>query len=114
MKEFVNGVVFGILLIIVLVFYLIYKTRAVPVPNIVGQEWPKELEAFLKKQLSADINDLAVGDTKMSPTMDIAWVNLIFTRLFLSSRSSSLYKSMIKSISYKMNANLKKGLLVSK
>lgn len=113
MKEFVYGIFFGIILLLSGVFILLKKTRVIPTLSIVSEEWPVELEEYIKKNTSRDDDDHCVGDIFMSPTMDIAWMNLIFTRLFLSLRASSSYKeTTMESISMKMNLNLKKGLLV--
>lgn len=113
MKEFVYGILFGIFLLVSGVFLLLKKTRVIPTLSIVSEKWPEELEEYIRKNTSRDDDDHGVGDIFMSPTMDIAWLNLIFTRLFLSLRSSSSYKeTTLESISMKMNLNLKKGLLV--
>ena len=113
MKEFVYGVIFGVLMIVYAVFFILQKTRRVPILSQVPEEWPKPLEDFIKRQLATEEVDNSVGNVFMSPTVDIAWLNLIFTRLFLSLRSSKSYKEMtLQRISKNMNLNIKKGLLV--
>jgi hypothetical protein len=113
MKEFVNGFVFGIIVIFVVAMILFASTRVVPQVTALKQDVPKELEEFLKRNTSRQDSDALVGELYMSPEMDIQWLDLVFTRLFLCLRSSASYKEMtLDRISKKMNLNLKKGLLV--
>jgi hypothetical protein len=113
MKEFVNGFVFAIILIFVVVMILFTITRVVPEVTALRQDVPKELEEILKRNTSRQDSDILVGELYMSPTMDIQWLDLVLSRLFLCLRSSASYKEMsLDRISKKMNLNLKKGLLV--
>ena len=113
MKEFILGVIFGVLFIVFGVFLVLFKTRIVPKVSKINEEWPSALQEFIKRNLTRDDADHLVQDLVMSPTLDISWLNLIFTRLFLSLRSSNSYKQLtMERISRNMNRNLKKGLLV--
>ena len=112
MQEFILGIIFGVFGVFFAVFAVLDKSKRLQLSKV-PQQWPAELEDYLRKSLSKSEDDHSVGDLCMSPTVDISWMNLMLIRYFLSLRSSEAYKEYtLVRISNKMNSSLKNGLLV--